>query len=179
MLALMAGQGAALRVAGTAEGAGPASRIGAFAVTPYGQPVQEMASASVEAGRFRLEVPAGPPSDRAQTSLTPRTVSWPGVIDPVVVSGEAQTSELKFFAYRDVNDSGRHDAAELLREVTPHVGKSTLFVVWVNTEVTVRAGKGYEATLKRGWNAFVVDVGRGVRVQPFTEDRFVHVRLSR
>lgn len=179
LLSLTLGQAAALTVTGTVEGAGADTRISGFVVTPYGQPLQEVVSVPVEGGRFRLELPATAPTARAQVNLTPQNVSWPGVIDPVAVSAPVQSAELKFFAYQDQNQNGRRDDAEALREVAPNVGKATLFVVWVNADVKVTANKGYEATLRRGWNAYVVDVGRAVKVTPFTDDRAVSVRMGR
>lgn len=179
LLSLALGQAAALTVTGTVEGAGPDTRISGFVVSAYGQPLQEVVSVPVDAGRFRLEVPATAPTARAQVNLTPQNVSWPGVIDPVAVSAPTQAAELKFFAYRDENRNGRQDEGEALREVAPSVGKANLFIVWVNADVKVTANKGYEATLKRGWNAFIVDVGRAVKVTPFSDDRAVTVRMGR
>jgi hypothetical protein len=170
---------AALTVSGTVEGNAGGSRIGAFAVTPFGQTVQEVVSAPITAGQFRLEVPGGAPAARAQAPLSPQNVSWPGVIDPVQVSAAAQVAELRLFVYADANGNGHRDEGEGLREVTPMLGNSALFITWVSGDVTVTAGKGYRAELRKGWNAFVVDVGRTVRVQPFDEDRAVNVRMGR
>ncbi|GHF30459.1 hypothetical protein HNQ07_000719 [Deinococcus metalli] len=179
VLALAAGQGVALTVAGTAEGAGPDTRIAGFLVSPFGQPLQEIVSVPVENGRFRLEIPTTVPSARAQVSLTPQNVSWPGVIDPITVSSPVQAAELKFFAYRDQNSNGHRDDQEALREVPPMSSNATLFVTWVSGDVTVTASRGYQATLKRGWNAFLVEVGRAVAVQPFSDNEVVSVRLRR
>lgn len=168
--ALLAGSGGALTVTGSVTGSVPPdTRVSGWAVTASGQPVQEIVSVTVTGGQFRLEVPTAAPTARAQTALTSQNVAWPGVLDPVTVSSAAQTAELKFFTYRDTNRSGQHDEGEALREVAPTAGRGSLFVVWVNTDVTVKANRGYAALLKRGWNAFVVEVGRVVRVAPFIE----------
>src|SRR6478672_11610408 len=135
LLALAAGHGAALTVAGTADGVGPDTRIGGFVVTPYGQPLQEFVSVPVQNGRFQLQVPETVPPARAQVNLTPQNISWPGVIDPVTVSTPVQAAELKFFAYRDQNANGHYDDGETMREVPPTAGSATLFVTWVSGDV--------------------------------------------
>ncbi|SMB92534.1 hypothetical protein [Deinococcus hopiensis] len=170
LAAPLLGTGGALTVTGSVTGGvTPETRVSGWAVTSSGQPVQEIVSVPVNAGGFRLEIPTPPPSARAQTGITSQNISWPGVLDPVMVSGPAQTAELKFFTYRDVNKNGQHDEGETLREVTPDAGRGSLFVVWVNTDVTVRANRGYAVDLKRGWNAFVVEVGKAIKVAPFIE----------
>ena len=173
------GHGAALTVAGTVDGAGTDVRIAGFVVSAYGQPIQELVSVPVRGGRFSLEIPTTVPPTRAQVSLTPRNVTWPGVIDPVSVSVPVQAAELKFFSYRDVNANGHRDETEPMREAPPTSGTATLFVTWVSGDVTVTASKGYSATLVRGWNAFLVEVGRAVAVLPFGDDQVVRVRVGR
>lgn len=176
--ALLAPSGAALTVTGKVEGTVPAdTRVSGWAVSASGQPVQEIVSVPVNGGQFRLEIPGASPSFRAQTALNPQNVTWPGVLDPVTVSAETQTAELKFFTYRDANRNGQNDEGEELREVTLNAGRGSLFVVWVNSDVTVKASRGYEVALKRGWNAFVVEVGRAVKVAPF-RDGVAAVSLS-
>ncbi|WP_034384090.1 hypothetical protein [Deinococcus sp. YIM 77859] len=176
---LLLGRGHALTVTGNVTGSVPAeARVGAWAVSASGQPVQELLSAPVQSGgEFRLNLPTAPPSPRVQVPLTAQNVAWPGVLDPVTVSGSALATELRLFIYRDANRNGQRDEGEPLREVTPNAGRGTLLTVWVSADVTVRAGRGYEATLKRGWNALVVEVGRAVRVTPVTGDA-VDVSLS-
>jgi hypothetical protein len=180
MLGLSVAPASALTVTGTVQGSvAPQTRLGGFAVTPFGQPVQELVSTALDGGTFRFALPATPPPPRAQAVLTSQNVSWPGVIDPVQVSAAAQAGELKLFVYRDQNGNARYDENEALQEVTPTVGKSTLFLPWVSADVTVTANKGYQASLKKGWNAVLVDVGRVVRVQPFAEAVPVNVSLQR
>ncbi|MCD0170427.1 hypothetical protein [Deinococcus sp. 23YEL01] len=177
---LCAGPAYGLTIRGTVEGGGGDDlRVAGFAVSPFGQVIEEISSVPVEGGRFVLELPMTAPTARAQVDLTPQNVTWPGVIDPVSVSTQARVAEMKFFVYRDLNRNGRRDDAEALRDVMPNVERATLFVAWVNTDVTVKANRGYEATLKRGWNALIVDVGRAVRVQPFADSTVVTVRLAR
>lgn len=177
---LLLTQAAALTVSGTVDGGvNDDTRIGGFIVSAVGQPLQEVVSTTVKDGKFRLEVPADAPTTRGQVKLTPQNVSWPGVIDPVSVVGDAQAAELKFFAYRDQNGNAQRDDGEPLRELSPNVGKASLFIAWVSADVTVKANKGYEATLKRGWNAFIVDVGKAVKVQPFQDATVVTVRMGR
>ncbi|MDB5046923.1 MAG: hypothetical protein JWQ08_2973 [Deinococcus sp.] len=170
----------ALDIAGTVTGT-PAdgTRVSGWAVTPSGQAVQEIVSVPINSGKFRLQLPTIAPSARAQTTLSAQNVSWPGVIDPVSVSAAVQTAELKFFTYRDANRNGQRDDNEPLNEVTLNSGNSSLFVAWVGTDVTVKANRGYEASLKRGWNAFLVDVGRAVKVAAFPEAAQVSLTLGR
>lgn len=170
VMALLASSGGALTVTGKVEGSVPTgTRVSGWAVSASGQPVQEIVSVPVNGGAFRLDIPEAAPSFRAQTALSSQNVAWPGVLDPVTVSAETQTAELKFFTYRDANRNGQHDEGEALREVTLNVGSGSLFVVWVNSDVTVKASRGYQAALGRGWNAFVVEVGRAVKVAPFKD----------
>ncbi|WP_295818668.1 hypothetical protein [uncultured Deinococcus sp.] len=173
------GHAAALTVAGSADGAGPDARIAGFVVSAYGQPIQELVSVPITGGRFSLEIPTTVPPARAQTTLTPRNVTWPGVIDPVTVSAPVQSAELKFFVYRDTNANGHRDETEPMREAPPTSGPASLFVTWVSSDVTVTASKGYSATLVRGWNAFLVEVGRAVAVRPFGDDQVLRVRVGR
>lgn len=181
LILLAAGAADALTVRGSVAGGTlpPDLRVAGVVVTPFGQVVQEVSSVPVEKGQFSLELPVTAPTARAQVTLTPQNVNWPGVIDPVQVSGPAQVAELKLFTYRDQNNNGRRDENEPLREVMADVRGANLFVVWVNTDVNVTASKGFEAGLKRGWNAFLVDVGRAVNVQPFADTTVVTVRLGR
>lgn len=170
----------ALTVSGTVQGnVTPDTRIGGFVVTPFGQPVQELGGAAVTGQAFRLELPAAAPPARAQAVLTPQNVSWPGVIDPVQVSAAAQVAELQLFAYRDQNGNNRRDEGEPLRELVPLAGKATLFIAWVSADVTVTANKGYQTNLKKGWNAFLVEVGRTVNVQPLSDGTAVDVNVGR
>jgi hypothetical protein len=176
--AFLLGSGSALTVTGRIEGSVPdQTRVSGWAVSASGQPVEEIVSVPVSGGRFRLEIPPAAPTFRAQTALNAQNVAWPGVLDPVTVSAPTQTAELKFFTYRDANGNGQHDDTEVLREVTLNAGRGSLFVVWVNSDVTVRASRGYEAALKRGWSAFIVEVGRAVKVAPFVNST-ANVTLS-
>lgn len=179
LLALLClGTGYALTVTGNVTGRPAAdTRVSGWAVSASGQPVQELVSAPVQGGQFRLALPAAAPSARSQELLAPQSVTWPGVLDPVSVSGSALAAELRFFVYRDANRNGERDEGEPLREVTLNAGRGTLCAVWVSADVTVRAGRGYEAALKRGWNALVVEVGRTVRVTPVSGDE-VEVSLN-
>lgn len=170
LAALLLGVAPALTVAGSVVGEVPGNtRVSGWAVSPSGQPVEELVSVPVTGSTFRLEIPTAPPTFRAQTALNPQNVAWPGVLDPVTVSGQPQAAELKFFTYRDLNRSGQRDDNEPLREVSLDTGRGSLFVVWVGSDVTVRASRGYAVGLKRGWNAFGVEVGRAVRIAPFAE----------
>ncbi len=169
----------ALTVTGMVQGSvTPQSRLGGFVVTSFGQPVLELVSTPLDGGSFQLDIPSAAPPVRAQSVLTAQSVSWPGVIDPVQISAAAQAGELKFFVYRDQNSNARRDDNEVLREVSPMVGKSPLFVPWVSADVTVSANKGYQVALKKGWNAFLVDVGRTVNVRTYPDSTQVLLSLG-
>ncbi len=184
-LAALTGQATALTVMGMVEGTTADDvRISGFVVSSFGQPVQELLSVTVKNGKFKLEIPASAPNEKApnekvQMALIPQNISWTGVIDPVTVSKEAKGAELKFFSYHDVNKNNSRDDNEPLREITLNVGRASLFVEWVNIDVQVTANKGYQAFFKKGWNALLVEVGRTVNVQPFDEDTVVNVKMIR
>jgi len=174
----LTGSGHALTVRGTVSGAVvPDLRVSAWVVTAAGQPVQELVSVPVDAQAFHLEIPPAPPTFRSQATLTAQNVAWPGLLEPIQVTGEARTAELRFFVYRDLNASGQHDGGERLREVTPRTEKGTLFVAWASSEVAVQGARGYFASFKQGWNAWVIEVGRAVKINPFFEEQ-VEVTLG-
>lgn len=180
LAAALAAPVSALTVTGSVSGQAPAgTRVGVWSVTAFGQPVEEMISAPLAGGTFSLNIPERAPAARALSALTPQNVNWPGVIDPVAVSGAAQAAELKFYLYQDANGNARRDTSEALREVSVTANRATLFMAWVSADVTVKANKGYVATLKQGLNAFLVDVGRAVNVEPYRPDLTVHVQLGR
>ena len=154
-------------VQGVAQGdLPPDSRLGVWAVTPFGQPLQLLADAPVQGGRFALTLPSAAPAERLQFAVDERT-SWPGLVNFAGTSVPLRAAELKFFLYRDANGNGVRDDGEALREVRPSVGKGELFVVWAARAATVSGAGGYEAELQAGWNTLVVEVRRPVRVQPY------------
>ena len=165
---LLAGTaGAAGVVRGVVEGdVAPDSRLGVWAVSPFGQPLQQLADAPLQGGKFALTLPGAAPAERLQFAVDERT-SWPGLVNFAGTSVPLRAAELKFFLYRDANGNGVRDDGEALREVRPSVGKGELFVVWAARAATVKGAGGYEADLQAGWNTLVVEVRRPVRVQPY------------
>ena len=154
-------------LSGTVEGnVAPGSRLGAWAVSPFGQPLQPLADVPVQGGKFTLTLPGAAPAERLRFAVGERT-SWPGLVDFAGTSVPLTATELKFFLYRDANGNGQRDEGEALREVRPSVGKGELFVVWAAGPGTVTGAGGYEAELQAGWNTLVVEVRRPVRVQPY------------
>ncbi|SEI62322.1 hypothetical protein SAMN04488058_101164 [Deinococcus reticulitermitis] len=145
----------------------PETRLSAWVVTPFGQPVQLLAETALAGDTFRLTLPDTAPQDRLRVPVDERT-AWPGLVDFAGASVQARAAELKFFTYRDANGNGKRDEAEPLREVRLNAGKGELFMVWATPDVSVRGGGGYEANLKSGWNALVVEVRRPVRIAPYT-----------
>lgn len=168
----------ALSVSGAVVGSAPAdTRLSAWVVTPFGQPVQPLADTALTGNTFRLNVPDTAPQERLRAPVDERT-AWPGLVDFAGASVQARAAELKFFTYRDANANGKRDEAEPLREVRLNAGKGELFVVWATPDVTVRGGGGYEAALKTGWNALIVEVRRPVRITPYT-DQPLQINVSR
>lgn len=164
---LAAAQGAAISVGGTVLGdVPPGTRLSAWVVTPFGQPVQLLADAPLGGDTFRLTLPDAAPQERLRAPVDERT-AWPGLVDFAGASVQARAAELKFFTYRDANANSRRDEAEPLREVRLNAGKGELFVVWATPDVSVRGGGGYEANLNTGWNALIVEVRRPVRIAPY------------
>ena len=175
----LAGQAGALSLSGTVQGeVTPDTRLGGWAVTPFGQPVQELVSTPVTGGRFSLALPDAAPPARAQVPLDDR-LSWPGLIDLTRVSVPAQVAELKFYLYRDLNGDGSRDDSEPLREVRLNAGRGGVFVVWSSAATRVTGSREYAADLSRGWNALVVDVRATVRVQPYAPQTPVQIDLGR
>ena len=117
---LLAGAaGAAGVVRGTVAGdTAPDTRIGAWAVSPFGQPLQQLADAPLQDGKFALTLPNAAPAERLQFAVGERT-SWPGLVDFAGTSVPLRATELKFFLYRDSNGNGQRDEGEALREVRP------------------------------------------------------------
>ena len=124
-LATLIGQATALTVTGTVEGAKtPDLRMSAFMVSPLGQALQEVASVPVTDNKFRLEVPSLDPHEKTQSVLVAEGISWPGVIEPILVNAESKVAELKFFSYVDLNKNGRRDDNEALTELSPNGGRA-------------------------------------------------------
>ena len=163
----LASSAAAVTLSGTVEGkAAPGTRIGAWAVTAFGQPVQELGSAPVNGGKFSLTLPDQAPPPRALVPVDEH-LNWPGLLEFQKASGDAQAAELKFFMYRDDNGSGTRQDGESLREVRLEAGRGELFVVWASAPVTVTGSRDYRADLTRGWNTLVVEVRSNVSVKPY------------
>lgn len=162
---LLAAQAAAISVSGAVQGSVSADlRLSAWAVTAFGQPVEELASAPIKDGKFTLNIPDDAPPARAQVPVDNR-ISWPGLIDFSKSSAPAQAAELKLFVYRDTNRDGVRQDNEALREVRVQAGKGELFIVWASAPVTVTASRNYQADLKKGWNVFQVNVRGAVSVK--------------
>ncbi len=154
-----------LAVSGTVSGSLPAqARVGGFVLDSSGTPVAEVVSVPANGGRFSLELPNLTPGQRPLSALRADTVFWPGVLEPVTVSGQASTADLRFYVYGDANANGRHDDTETLQEVVPFVGKAVLVVSFSTAPAQVNASRGFQASLKAGWNGLLIEVGKTVRV---------------
>lgn len=178
LLALVVQASAATLTGTVAGGATADTRISAWVVTPFGQPVQELVSASVKDGRFSLALPDTVPPARAQAPINDQ-ISWPGLIDFGKASTNAQAAEMKFFVYQDTNGNGSRDDNEPLREVRLNAGKGDVFIVWASADVTVTASKGYLANLKKGWNLLSVDVRKDVSVKPLDVNAPLKVNIGK
>ncbi|WP_425148105.1 hypothetical protein [Deinococcus sp.] len=163
--ALISGTAGALSVSGTVTGNVPAAaRVGGFVTSSTGTPLAELVSVPVTGGKFSLEVPSVTPPVGGLAVLRADTVYWPGVLEPVNVSGQATSADLHFYVYADGNGNGRRDDNETLLEAVPFVGKSALVVSYASGPVTVTAARGFAATLGAGWNGLLIEVGKAVKV---------------
>ena len=154
-----------LALSGTVSGALPAqARVGGFAIDSSGAPVAELSSVPVSGGKFALEIPSVLPPQRALSQLRADTIFWPGVLEPVSVTGQVSAAELRFYVYQDGNGNGRRDDTEALQEAAPFVGKAVLFVSFASGPAQVSAARGFQANLKAGWNGLLIEVGRAVKV---------------
>ena len=157
--------GVGLAISGTVSGNVPAqARVGGFVVDASGTPVAELVSVAVTGGRFVLELPSITPPGGSLSTLRPDSVFWPGLLEPVTVTGQASTADLKFYVYSDRNGNGRRDELETLQESVAFVGKSLLVVSYATGAAQVNAARGFQANLKPGWNGLLIDVGKAVRV---------------
>ena len=157
--------GVGLAISGTVSGNVPAqARVGGFVVDASGTPVAELVSVAVTGGRFVLELPSITPPGGSLSTLRPDSVFWPGLLEPVTVTGQASTADLKFYVYGDRNGNGRRDELETLQESVAFVGKSLLVVSYATGAAQVNAARGFQANLKPGWNGLLIDVGKAVRV---------------
>ncbi|MGY2892273.1 hypothetical protein [Deinococcus sp. UYEF24] len=161
----LAQAGAGLAVSGTVSGNVPAqARVGGFVVDSSGNPVAELVSVAVTGGRFGLELPTVTPPSGALSTLRPDSVFWPGLLEPVTVSGQASTADVRFYVYGDKNGNGRRDDTETLQESVAFVGKSLLVVSYSTGAAQVNAARGFQANLKPGWNGLLIEVGKAVKV---------------
>lgn len=162
-------QGAAplggLAVSGTVSGEIPAqARVAGFVLDSSGSPFSELVSVPLNAGRFTLELPSVLPPQKALSALRGDSVFWPGLLEPVNVTGQVSAADLRFYVYSDSNGNGRRDPAEVLREAVPFVGRSVLVVSFSSGAAQVNAARGFQVSLKAGWNGLLIEVGRTVKV---------------
>ena len=157
--------GTGLAVSGTVSGNVPAqARVGGFVVDGSGNPVAELVSVAVTGGRFSLELPSITPPGGSLSTLRPDSIFWPGLLEPVTVTGQASTADLKFYVYNDKNGNGRRDDTETLQESVAFVGKSLLVVSYATGAAQINAAHGFQANLKPGWNGLLIEVGKTVKV---------------
>lgn len=157
--------GTGLAVSGTVSGNVPAqARVGGFVVDGSGNPVAELVSVAVTGGRFSLELPSITPPGGSISTLRPDSIFWPGLLEPVTVTGQASTADLKFYVYNDKNGNGRRDDTETLQESVAFVGKSLLVVSYATGAAQINAAHGFQANLKPGWNGLLIEVGKTVKV---------------
>lgn len=155
----------------------PDSRLSGWAVKASGQPVKELVSVPLKGETFKITLPAEAPAANLQGPVDNR-ITWPGLVDFDKASAPAQAAEMKFFIYRDSNGNGERDDNEPLKEVRLNAGKSFVFVVWANNDVTVTGSNGYQAALKKGWNALTVEVRNTVSVKPLDPKTTLQVNVG-
>lgn len=155
----------------------PDTRLSGWAVKASGQPAQELFSVPLKGDAFKIALPTQAPAANLQSPIDNR-ITWPGLVDFDKVSAPAQATEMKFFVYRDSNGNGERDDNEPLKEVRLNAGKSFVFVVWASNDVTVAGSNGYQAALKKGWNALAVEVRNTVTVKPLDPKTALHVNVG-
>ena len=180
LAAQTSGVASALSVAGTVTGGVPAAaRVGGFVVDSSGTPLAELVSVPVVGGRFALEIPSVTPPVRALSALRADAVFWPGVLEPVNVSSQVNTADLRFYIYADSNGNGRRDDNEVLLETVPFAGKASLVVAYASGDAQVTAPRGFVTTLRAGWNALLIEVGKVVRVTQSSAVTGVNLNVER
>lgn len=142
------------------------TRLAVWLVSPFGQPVQELASAPLSVS-FKLFLPKTAPTPRQQVPLNDR-VTWPALLFEKA-SAPAKVAEARFFSYIDSNKSGKHEADEALKEVSLQAASGEVFVVWSSANTVVTGSKGYLAPLEKGWNVLTVDIKKDVSVSKVAE----------
>lgn len=166
-------------LSGAIEGTPSAdTRLSGWAVKSSGQPAKELVSIPLKAGTFTIALPIEAPAANLQGPVDNR-ITWPGLVDFDKASAAAQATEMKFFIYRDTNANGERDENEPLKEVRLNVGKGFLFVVWGSNDVNVSGSNGYNAELKKGWNAFTVDVRSTVSVKPLDPKTTLQINIGK
>ncbi|ULH16132.1 hypothetical protein MF271_05795 [Deinococcus sp. KNUC1210] len=180
LAALTSGTAAALSVGGTVTGNVPAgARVGGFVVDSGGTPFAELVSVPVAGGRFTLEIPSVTPPVRGVSPLRPDAIFWPGVLEPVNVSGQVNTADLRFYIYADGNGNGRRDDSEALQEAVPFAGKAALVVAYASGDASITAARGFTAALKSGWNGLLIEVGKVVKVTQSSAITGVNLNVER
>lgn len=143
----------------------PQARVAGFVLDGSGNPFSELVSVPVNGdGRFSLELPSVLPPQKALSALRSDSIFWPGLLEPVNVSGQVSAADLRFYIYADSNGNGRRDSGESLQEAVPFVGRSVLVVSFASGAARVTAARGFQADLKAGWNGLLIEVGRTVKV---------------
>jgi hypothetical protein len=172
--------GAGLAVAGSVGGSVPSkARVGGFVLDGSSNPTAELVSVPVNNGKFNLELPSVVPPGRTLAPLRASSVFWPGVLEPVTVSGQVSTADLRFYVYGDANGNGRRDDSEALQEAVPFVGKAVLVVSFSSGAAQVSAARGFQANLKAGWNGLLIEVGKAVKVSSVSNVAGVSLNAQR
>lgn len=161
---------ATLGLRGTARSQRPipaAVRVGVFAVERSGAPVQELASAPLGAdGSFALTLPETAPPERAVGAIVPEGLDWPGLVGRVTLSNPARAARAVLRAYTDADGKGAFGPGDSLWETAVTRGtRGAVILVWTDGRVQVKAERGFDLTLERGWNLAIIEVSRTVSAQ--------------
>lgn len=142
-------------------------RLGVWLVSAYGEPLREVSAVNLAKNTTLPLLP-----DPTETIAVGPALAWPGLVDFASASAPARVSETKFFLYQDKNNNAKRDANEPLQEVKLSAAdkKGRLFLVWASEDVTIKAGRGYEAKLNKGWNPLLVDIKSQVSVSAWPKD---------
>lgn len=180
LLALVVGVGSAQSVGSTyplnIEGGDAAGwRLGVWQVSAYGQPQNELSAVALSGSGAALPALATP----SETLPVNSSLSWPGLVDFASASSPARVAETKFFLYKDTNNNAKRDEGETMREVRVSAKntRGALFLVWASEDVIIKAGRGYEAHLKKGWNPLLLEVKSQVNLSPWPQGVAFSIKL--
>ncbi|GEM48217.1 hypothetical protein [Deinococcus cellulosilyticus] len=165
LVMLLLGSASALNLEGTLKTPVKGNaRLGVFVVNPSGTPQYEWSSTALSGSTFSIQLLDDPPT-RGLWSLSADTLTWPGVVGNVKISGTTATTELKLFTYLDADGNKKHSSNEKLLDTSLMSGKANVVMVYVEDGTTITGEKGLNVVLKPGWNLVTLAGGKTLTTQ--------------